>query len=67
MGWSIRSGNFFILDNRVSGVTPNETKLHASPIIMQYQHDMTWTKYPNASDVTRQVQVVSVVEHPSMN
>jgi len=57
----------FILDNRVSGVTPNEAKFHASPIIMQYQHDMTWIKYPNAGDVTRQVQSVSVVEHPSVN
>jgi hypothetical protein len=57
----------FILDNRVSSVTPNEAKFHASPIIMQYQHDMTWIKYPNACDVTWQIQAVPVVEHPSVN
>jgi hypothetical protein len=32
----------FILDNRASSVTPNEAKFHASPIIVEYQHDMTW-------------------------
>jgi hypothetical protein len=32
----------FILDNRASGVTSNKAKFHASPIIVEYQHDMTW-------------------------
>ena len=57
----------FILDNRVSSVTSKKAKFHASPIIMEYQHHMTGIKYPNSDHVTRQVQAVSVVEHPSVD
>jgi len=32
----------FILNNRDSSVTPKKAKFHASPIIVEYQHDMTW-------------------------
>ena len=57
----------FILDNRLGGITPNKAEFRASSIIMEYQHDMPWIKYPNAGHVTGQVHAVSVIEYPSVD